>query len=75
MAAITVASSIMVIKAKEIVHCALFCIAALMGTAGVYILLNAQFIGVIQILVYVGAIGVVILFAVMLTKRKVGTDE
>ena len=38
-------------------------------------MLNAQFLGVIQILVYVGAIGVLILFAVMLTKKEFGSDE
>jgi NADH:ubiquinone oxidoreductase subunit 6 (subunit J) len=42
----------------------------MMGAAGLYVLLNAQFIAVVQILVYVGAIGVMILFAVMLTTRN-----
>ncbi len=42
------------------------------GVAGLYILLNAQFLGIIQVLVYIGAIGVLILFAVMLTKRELG---
>lgn len=67
---VMIGSSIMVVKAKEVVHCALFCIVALMSAAGFYVLLNAQFVAVIQILVYVGAIGVMILFAVMLTARE-----
>jgi len=38
--------------------------------AGIYVLLNAQFIGMVQILIYVGGIGVLILFAVMLTTQE-----
>jgi NADH:ubiquinone oxidoreductase subunit 6 (subunit J) len=67
---IMIGSSIMVVKSKEVVHSALFTIVALSSAAGFYVLLNAQFIAVIQMLVYVGAIGVMILFAVMLTGRE-----
>jgi len=67
---IIIGSSIMVVKSKEVVHSAFHCVIAMMGAAGLYILLNAQFIAVVQILVYVGAIGVMILFAVMLTARN-----
>lgn len=66
---IMIGASIMVVRSKEVVHCAFYCIIALMSAAGFYVLLNAQFIAVVQILVYVGAIGVMILFAVMLTNR------
>ena len=44
------------------------------GIAVLYILLNAQFLGIIQVLVYIGAIGVLILFAVMLTKHEIGGE-
>ena len=44
------------------------------GIAALYILLNAQFLGIIQVLIYIGAIGVLILFAVMLTKREIGGE-
>lgn len=71
---IMIGSSIMVVKSKEVVHCALYCVIAMMGAAGFYVLLNAQFIAVVQILVYVGAIGVMILFAVMLTTRDQEVD-
>jgi NADH:ubiquinone oxidoreductase subunit 6 (subunit J) len=67
---IMIGSSIMVIKSKEVVHSAFHTIIVMMGAAGFYVLLNAQFIAVVQILVYVGAIGVMILFAVMLTTRE-----
>jgi NADH-quinone oxidoreductase subunit J len=46
-----------------------------MSLAGLFILLNAEFLAIIQILVYVGAIAVVILFGVMLTKRQIMEDE
>ena len=67
---IMIGSSIMVVKSKEVVHSAFHCVIAMMSAAGFYVLLNAQFIAVVQILVYVGAIGVMILFAVMLTTRN-----
>ena len=67
---IMIGSSIMVIKSREVVHSAFHCIIVMMSAAGFYVLLNAQFIAVVQILVYVGAIGVMILFAVMLTTRE-----
>ncbi|MCD4816972.1 MAG: NADH-quinone oxidoreductase subunit J [Methanosarcinales archaeon] len=67
---IMIGSSIMVVKSKEVVHSAFHCVIAMIGAAGLYVLLNAQFIAVVQLLVYVGAIGVMILFAVMLTARN-----
>ncbi|MCD4766289.1 MAG: NADH-quinone oxidoreductase subunit J [Methanosarcinales archaeon] len=67
---IMIGSSIMVVKSKEVVHSAFHCVIAMIGAAGLYVLLNAQFIAVVQLLVYVGAIGVMILFAVMLTMRN-----
>ncbi|MDW7776553.1 MAG: NADH-quinone oxidoreductase subunit J [Methanosarcinales archaeon] len=64
----------MVVRSKEVVHSAFHCIIAMMSAAGFYVLLSAQFIAVVQILVYVGAIGVMILFAVMLTNRGQEVD-
>jgi NADH:ubiquinone oxidoreductase subunit 6 (subunit J) len=66
---IMIVSALMVVKAKEVVHSAFYCIISMMSVAGFYVLLSAQFVAVVQILVYVGAIGVMILFAVMLTRR------
>lgn len=71
---IMIGSAVMVVKAREVVHSALFCVLALLSAAGFYILLNAQFVAVVQVLVYVGAIGVMILFAVMLTTREQEVD-
>jgi NADH-quinone oxidoreductase subunit J len=74
LAVITVFFAIFVVIAKDIVRASLALIMCMFGVAALYILLNAQFLGVIQVLVYIGAIGVLILFAVMLTKREIGGE-
>ncbi len=65
-------TAIMVIASKEIVHSALYLLAAFAAVAGIYILTRAAFLGIVQIFVYIGAVGVLILFAVMLTTREIG---
>ncbi len=67
---LTIVFSILVVTAKDIVRAALSLIVVLVSIAGIYVLLNAQFIGMVQILIYVGGIGVLILFAVMLTTQE-----
>ncbi len=67
--------AVMVVSARDIVRAALSLILTMLAVAAVYIMLNAQFLGVVQVLVYIGAIGVLILFAVMLTKKSMGGDE
>ena len=56
---------------KNIVHSALYLLGTFAGVAALYIFMNAPFVGVAQILVYIGAVGVLILFAVMLTRRTI----
>lgn len=70
----TVFFAVFVVTAKDIVRAGLALIMCMFGIAVLYILLNAQFLGIIQILVYIGAIGVLILFAVMLTKHEIGGE-
>jgi NADH-quinone oxidoreductase subunit J len=70
----TVFFAIFVVNAKDIVRAGLALIMCMFGIAALYILLNAQFLGIIQILIYIGAIGVLILFAVMLTKHEIGGE-
>ncbi|MCC4771770.1 short chain dehydrogenase [Methanosarcina sp. DH2] len=72
LAVVTVFFAIFVVIAKDVVRAGLSLIMCMFGVAALYILLNAQFLGIIQVLVYIGAIGVLILFAVMLTKRELG---
>jgi NADH-quinone oxidoreductase subunit J len=70
---VTILSSIMVVQAKKLVHSAVYLAGALIGTAGLFILLKAEFIAWIQVLVYVGAVVTLILFTIMLTKK--GEEE
>ena len=60
-------SGFMVVTLRNIFHCALFLIMCLFGVAGIYILLNAEFLAAAQVLIYVGAVAMLIIFAVMLT--------
>jgi NADH-quinone oxidoreductase subunit J len=53
---------------RNLVHCALSLVVALAGLAGLYLTLGAQFVGFAQILVYVGAVAILIVFAVLLTR-------
>ncbi len=69
LAALTVGSAMMVAFSRNIVYSAFSLLGTLMGVAGLYALLAADFVAVIQILVYVGGILVLIIFAVMLTHR------
>lgn len=68
-AAVTLACAALTVTSRRIVHAALWLIAALMGVAIVFALLEASFFVVVQVLVYVGAIAILVLFAVMLTRR------
>ncbi|HJH29750.1 MAG TPA: short chain dehydrogenase [Methanosarcinaceae archaeon] len=74
---LTIIFSILVVTAKDVVRASLSLIVTLVSVAGIYVLLNAQFIGMVQILIYVGGIGVLILFAVMLTTQELkgGSDD
>lgn len=74
LALVSIVFSLFVVTAKDVVRAAIGLVVAMFIIAAFYILLNAQFLGVVQILVYVGAIGVLILFAVMLTKKEFGSD-
>lgn len=68
-AAIIVLLSALTVYSRNIVHSALYLLGTFAGVAALYIFMNAPFVGVAQILVYIGAVGVLILFAVMLTRK------
>jgi NADH-quinone oxidoreductase subunit J len=61
-----------VVALKNIVHAAISMVLCFFGVAFIYVLLNAELVAIIQILIYVGAISVVILFAIMLTDQLRG---
>ena len=65
-AGITVASAVMVIAARNPVHSVLFLILAFVNAAGLFVLMGAEFLAMILIVVYVGAVAVLFLFVVMM---------
>lgn len=66
---ITLGSAIMVVVKRNIFHSALFLILSFFGVAALFITLDAEFLAAVQVLVYIGAIAILILFAIMLTRR------
>jgi len=74
MAAITLGGGLMAVSARNLIRAALGLIIALVGIAGIYFVLEAEFVAVVQILIYVGAISILILFAVMLTRGLMQRD-
>lgn len=68
-AAVILGSALMVVTTKNLVHAALWLIVALFGAAVLFATLNAGFIAVVQVVVYIGAIAIMFIFAVMLTRR------
>src|SRR5690606_22654324 len=73
-AAVMVFSAVRVVTAKSIVHAALYLVAVLAGAAAQYILLAAEFVAATQVLVYIGAVMVLFLFGIMLTRVQIGRD-
>jgi len=66
---VILASAFMVVSLKNVFHCALFLVLCLFSVAGIYVLLNAEFLAAAQVLIYVGAVAILIIFAVMLTSQ------
>jgi NADH-quinone oxidoreductase subunit J len=64
-----VGSAFMVVTLKNIFHSLLFLILCFFSIAGIYILLSAEFVAAVQVLIYVGAITVLLIFAIMLTAQ------
>lgn len=69
LAAVTVVSALMVVSLRNIFHAGLFLVLAFVGVAGIYLTLNAAFMAAVQTLVYGGAIAVLMLFAIFLTRN------
>lgn len=74
-AIITVAAAFMVVYSKEVVHSAFYLALAFVGVAATYFFLNAEYMAVIQLMVYVGAITIMFAFSIMLTRRKIMEDD
>ena len=73
-AAVGSISAIAVVTARNVVHGALYLVVALLSVGATFLLLGAEFAGWVQILIYVGAIVILFLFGLMLTKAPIGRD-
>jgi NADH-quinone oxidoreductase subunit J len=74
-AALMVFSGIRVVTAANVVHAAVYLVLVLAGVAAQFILLGAEFVAITQVLVYIGAIVVLFLFGIMLTKAPMQGEE
>ena len=72
--AIGLLSAVRLVTSKNVVHAALYLVGALAAVGGVYLLLAAEFVAWVQILIYVGAIVVLLLFGLMLTRAPIGRE-
>jgi NADH-quinone oxidoreductase subunit J len=65
-------AGLLVVTSRNVVHAALWLVVALASVAGMYLLLAAPFVAFVQVIIYVGAIVVLLLFGIMLTRAPVG---
>jgi NADH-quinone oxidoreductase subunit J len=75
LAAILIGSGLLVVTMKDIIRCGLAMIVCFGALAGLYVMLGSPVLAAAQVLVYIGAISVLVLFAIMLTQSKVGTTQ
>ena len=74
LSAITLAGGLGVVLNRNLFRSALFLVLSFVAVAGFYILLEAEFLAMVQILVYVGAISILIIFAIMLSRRMMSSE-
>jgi len=72
LAAASVLAALRLVTTKNVVHAALYLVVVLSSVGALYVLLLAEFVAVAQILVYVGAVVVLFLFGIMLTRARIG---
>jgi NADH-quinone oxidoreductase subunit J len=73
--AVTLGSAILAVSLRNLVHCALALALSFAGLAALYLKLNAQFVGFAQILIYIGAIAILIVFAILLTRGAESSER
>lgn len=69
---LVLACAVGVVMFRELIYSALSMVACFMGVAGIYILLHAELVAAAQVLIYVGAISILVIFAIMLTRHPKG---
>jgi NADH-quinone oxidoreductase subunit J len=73
-AAVMIFAALSVVTTKNVVHAALWLVVVLAGVAAQYVLAAAEFVAVSQVLVYIGAVMVLFLFGIMLTRAQIGRE-
>ncbi len=74
LAVVMVAAAIGVVRSRNVVHAALYLVVVLAGVAAQFILLAAEFVAWVQVLIYIGAVVILFLFGIMLTRAPMGSD-
>lgn len=74
-AAVMIFAALCVVTTKNVVHAALWLVLVLAGVAAQYILAAAEFVAVSQVMVYIGAVMVLFLFGIMLTRAQIGAED
>jgi NADH-quinone oxidoreductase subunit J len=74
LALVATGAALRLVTARNVVHAALFLVVALAMVAAVYLILAAEFVAWVQVLIYVGAIVVLLLFGLMLTRAPIGRE-
>ena len=75
LAVLVAGSGLLAVTSRHVVHAALWLVVALGSLAGVYLVLGAEVVALVQVLVYVGAVVVLVLFALMLTRAPIGRSD
>jgi NADH-quinone oxidoreductase subunit J len=75
LAIVTLGSAFAVVTERNLFHAAVALMLSFLGVAGFYVMLNAGFLAAAQLLVYIGAISILIIFAIMMTRRMMSTTE
>jgi NADH-quinone oxidoreductase subunit J len=73
--AVAVGSGVLVVTSSHLVRAGLYLVVSLAATAGLYLVLGAELVAWVQVLIYVGAVVVLLLFAVMLTRAPIGPSQ
>jgi NADH-quinone oxidoreductase subunit J len=72
---VAVGSAVLVVTTHHLVHAALWLVVTLGAVAGCYLLLSAEFVAWVQVLIYIGAVVVLLLFGLMLTRAPIGASN
>lgn len=75
MGLLAIASAVLVVTTRNVVRAALWLVVTLAAAAGSYLILAAEFVAWVQVLIYVGAVVVLLLFGIMLTKAPIGREQ